>query len=50
MFYRYGMVFIPYTGIDNHWKSVTFAFALLAKEDKDYYRYACEAFEINFGT
>ena len=27
------MVFIPFTGVDNHWKNVTFAVALLAKEN-----------------
>lgn len=44
------MVFVPYIGIDNHWKSVTFASALLAKEDKEFYKWACEAFKIFFGT
>lgn len=43
------MVFILYTGIDNHRKSVTFASALLANEDKDYYKWACEAFKNIFG-
>lgn len=44
------MVFVPYIGIDNHWKSVTLASYLLAKKDKDYYKWACEAFKIFFGS
>lgn len=44
------MVFVPYIGIDNHWKSVTFASALLAKEDKDLYNWASEAFNKVFGS
>ncbi|KAK1360641.1 hypothetical protein POM88_045115 [Heracleum sosnowskyi] len=35
---KYGMVFIPFIGIDNHWKSVTFAAALLEKKDTDNYK------------
>lgn len=27
------MVFVPFTGVDNHWKNVTFAAGLLAKEN-----------------
>ncbi|KAK1359958.1 hypothetical protein POM88_044432 [Heracleum sosnowskyi] len=47
---KYGMVFIPFIGIDNHWKSVTFAAALLEKEDADNYKWACEAFKKIFGS
>ncbi|KAK9671725.1 hypothetical protein RND81_12G050500 [Saponaria officinalis] len=32
---RYCMVFTPFTGIDNHKKSVTFACALLSNEDEE---------------
>ncbi|KAK9723926.1 hypothetical protein RND81_05G034800 [Saponaria officinalis] len=32
---RYYMVFTPFTGIDNHKKSVTFACALLSNEDEE---------------
>ncbi|KAK1399087.1 hypothetical protein POM88_008950 [Heracleum sosnowskyi] len=47
---KYGMVFIPFIGIDNHWKSVTFAAALLEKEDADNYKWACESFKKIFGS
>ncbi|KAK1396711.1 hypothetical protein POM88_006574 [Heracleum sosnowskyi] len=47
---KYGMVFIPFIGIDNHWKSVTFVAALLEKEDADNYKWACEAFKKIFGS
>ena len=49
VFLRYGMVFIPFVGIDNHWKTVTFAAVLLEKEDKENYVWACEAFKKVFG-
>ncbi|KAK1379352.1 hypothetical protein POM88_026096 [Heracleum sosnowskyi] len=32
---RYNMVFVPLIGIDNHWKSVTFAGALLESESSE---------------
>ncbi|KAK1373336.1 hypothetical protein POM88_029529 [Heracleum sosnowskyi] len=47
---KYGMVFIPFIGIDNHWKSVTFSAALLEKEDADNYKWACESFKKIFGS
>ncbi|KAK1399962.1 hypothetical protein POM88_009825 [Heracleum sosnowskyi] len=47
---KYGMVFIPFIGIDNHWKSVTFAAVLLEKEDADNYKWACESFKKFFGS
>ncbi|XP_031090998.1 protein FAR1-RELATED SEQUENCE 5-like [Ipomoea triloba] len=34
---RYNLVFVPFTGMDNHKKSVTFASGLIAKEDVDSY-------------
>ncbi|XP_071687986.1 protein FAR1-RELATED SEQUENCE 5-like [Rutidosis leptorrhynchoides] len=44
----YDMKFIPFTGIDNHKKCVTFGAALLAKEDADSYKWLCEAFKKAF--
>ncbi|XP_063944199.1 protein FAR1-RELATED SEQUENCE 5-like [Daucus carota subsp. sativus] len=46
---KYGMVFIPLVGIDNHWKSVTFGAILLEREDNENYRWACESFKKVFG-
>ncbi|XP_071708517.1 protein FAR1-RELATED SEQUENCE 5-like [Rutidosis leptorrhynchoides] len=45
---KYDMKFIPFTGIDNHKKCVTFGAALLAKEDADSYKWLCEAFKKAF--
>ncbi|XP_071728889.1 protein FAR1-RELATED SEQUENCE 5-like [Rutidosis leptorrhynchoides] len=45
---KYDMKFIPFTGIDNHKKCVTFGAALLAKEDLDSYKWLCEAFKKAF--
>lgn len=39
------MVFVPFIGIDNHWKSVTFASALLADESAESFIWASEAFK-----
>lgn len=47
---RYGMVFIPLIGIDNHWKSVTFGAMLLEHEDNENYIWGCEAFKRVFGS
>ncbi|CAA0819564.1 Protein FAR1-RELATED SEQUENCE 5, partial [Striga hermonthica] len=41
----YNMVFAPFTGIDNHGKCVTFAAALIAKEDVDSYVWVLENFK-----
>lgn len=38
------MVFVPFVGIDNHWKSITFAAALLAKEDVENFTWVFESF------
>lgn len=40
--YRYGMVFVPFIGVDNHWKSVTFAACLLNHEDTPNFSWACD--------
>ncbi|CAH9112386.1 unnamed protein product, partial [Cuscuta epithymum] len=34
---RYSLVFVPFTGVDNHKKCITFAAGLLAKEDVESY-------------
>ncbi|KAL9666743.1 hypothetical protein QQ045_001081 [Rhodiola kirilowii] len=42
---RYNMIFVPFTGIDNHKKSVTFAAALLSNEDVESYTWMLECFK-----
>ncbi|KAL9658912.1 hypothetical protein QQ045_015574 [Rhodiola kirilowii] len=42
---RYNMIFVPFTGIDNHKKSVTFADALLSSEDVESYTWILECFK-----
>ncbi|KAL9664284.1 hypothetical protein QQ045_019683 [Rhodiola kirilowii] len=42
---RYNMIFVPFTGIDNHKKSVTFAAALLSREDVESYTWMLECFK-----
>ncbi|KAK9689952.1 hypothetical protein RND81_09G093800 [Saponaria officinalis] len=41
---KYCMVFTPFTGIDNHKKSVTFACALLSKEDEESFVWVFQKF------
>ncbi|KAK9669665.1 hypothetical protein RND81_13G146800 [Saponaria officinalis] len=41
---KYYMVFTPFTGIDNHKKSVTFACALLSNEDEESFAWVFEKF------
>ncbi|KAK1357157.1 hypothetical protein POM88_050413 [Heracleum sosnowskyi] len=41
---KYGMVFVPFIGVDNHWKSITFAVCLLNREDITNFTWACEMF------
>ncbi|KAK9735787.1 hypothetical protein RND81_04G227700 [Saponaria officinalis] len=41
---KYCMVFTPFTGIDNHKKSVTFACALLSNEDEESFIWVFEKF------
>ena len=38
------MVFVPFTGIDNHKRCVTFGAGLLSKEDGDAYVWLLECF------
>ncbi|KAK1356827.1 hypothetical protein POM88_050083 [Heracleum sosnowskyi] len=40
----YGMVFVPFIGVDNHWKSVMFAYALLNHENETNFTWVCEMF------
>ncbi|KAK1388656.1 hypothetical protein POM88_016834 [Heracleum sosnowskyi] len=46
---RYNMVFVPLIGIDNHWKSVTFAGALLESESSENFTWYCESYKKIFG-
>ncbi|KAL9686025.1 hypothetical protein QQ045_023480 [Rhodiola kirilowii] len=39
---RYNMIFLPFTGIDNHKRSVTFSAALLSSEDVESYSWILE--------
>ncbi|XP_031131890.1 protein FAR1-RELATED SEQUENCE 5-like [Ipomoea triloba] len=42
---RYKMVFVPFTGIDNHKKCVTFGAGLISREDKTSYAWLLNAFK-----
>ncbi|KAK1382518.1 hypothetical protein POM88_020253 [Heracleum sosnowskyi] len=42
---RYNMVFVPFTGVDNHWKNVTFAAGLLAKENYKNFKWLINSFK-----
>ncbi|XP_019170963.1 PREDICTED: protein FAR1-RELATED SEQUENCE 5-like [Ipomoea nil] len=46
---RYNLVFVPFTGVDNHKKCVTFAAALISREDVDSYFWALRHFKIAMG-
>ncbi|XP_074360103.1 protein FAR1-RELATED SEQUENCE 5-like [Apium graveolens] len=46
---RYNMVFIPFTGIDNHWKNVTFVASLLAKENYKNFKWLLLTFKKAMG-
>ena len=43
------MIFVPFTGIDNHKRCVTFGGALKAKETIEYYTWLLEKFLAAFG-
>lgn len=43
------MVFVPFTGIDNHKKCVTFGAGLLSREDTDSYTWLLNSFIKAFG-
>ncbi|XP_019189534.1 PREDICTED: protein FAR1-RELATED SEQUENCE 5-like [Ipomoea nil] len=42
---RYKLVFVPFTGIDNHKRSITFGAGLLTREDVDSYVWLLEKFK-----
>lgn len=44
------MVFVPFTGIDNHFRNVTFGGALLGSETADSYRWLLRCFVNAFGS
>jgi len=46
---RYSMVFVPFTGIDNHSNNVTFGAALLASETAETYEWLLNCFLKAFG-
>lgn len=43
------MVFVPFTGVDNHWKNVTFAAGLLATENYKNFKWLLLAFKKAMG-
>ncbi|XP_019168045.1 PREDICTED: protein FAR1-RELATED SEQUENCE 5-like [Ipomoea nil] len=47
---RYSLVFVPFTGIDHHKKCVTFAAALIAREDVDSYCWILRNFKNVMGS
>ncbi|KAM0016222.1 putative transcription factor FAR family [Helianthus debilis subsp. tardiflorus] len=48
--FRYDLVFVPFTGIDNHFRNVTFGGALLGSETADSYRWLLRCFVNAFGS
>ncbi|KAK9671828.1 hypothetical protein RND81_12G057200 [Saponaria officinalis] len=46
---KYSMVFTPFTGVDNHKKSVTFCGALIAKEDYESFNWVFSRFLVAMG-
>ncbi|KAL8100202.1 hypothetical protein AgCh_032448 [Apium graveolens] len=42
---RYNMVFVPFTGVNNHWKNITFAAGLLAKENYKNFKWLINTFK-----
>ncbi|XP_022040912.1 protein FAR1-RELATED SEQUENCE 5-like [Helianthus annuus] len=47
---KYDLVFVPFTGIDNHFRNVTFGGALLGSETVDSYRWLLRCFVNAFGN
>ena len=47
---RYKMVFVPFTGFDNHNRSATFGARLLSDETVSSYKWLPQAFQKAFGT
>ncbi|XP_021995524.1 protein FAR1-RELATED SEQUENCE 5-like [Helianthus annuus] len=48
--YLYDLVFVPFTGIDNHFRNVTFGGALLGSETANSYRWLLRCFVNAFGS
>ncbi|XP_074293146.1 protein FAR1-RELATED SEQUENCE 5-like [Silene latifolia] len=46
---KYSMVFTPFTGVDNHKRSVTFCCAIIAKENHESFKWVFERFLIAMG-
>ncbi|XP_019173492.1 PREDICTED: protein FAR1-RELATED SEQUENCE 5-like [Ipomoea nil] len=46
---RYGMVLVPFTGVDNHKRGVTFAIGLISREDVDSYVWLLQQFKSAMG-
>ncbi|XP_035838091.1 protein FAR1-RELATED SEQUENCE 6-like [Helianthus annuus] len=46
---RYKMVFVPFTGIDNHYRNVTLGAGLLASESIESYKWILNSFLKSFG-
>ncbi|XP_022019449.1 protein FAR1-RELATED SEQUENCE 5-like [Helianthus annuus] len=46
---KYKMVFVPFTGIDNHFRNVTLGVGLLASESIDSYKWLLNSFVKSFG-
>jgi hypothetical protein len=46
---RYNMMFVPFTGIDNHRKCVTFAAGLIGDETAETYTWLLNCFMKSFG-
>ncbi|XP_035843906.1 uncharacterized protein LOC118490397 [Helianthus annuus] len=47
---EYDLVFVPFTGIDNHFRNVTFGGVLLGSETADSYRWLLRCFVNAFGS
>ncbi|XP_031120798.1 protein FAR1-RELATED SEQUENCE 5-like [Ipomoea triloba] len=47
---KYNLVFVPFTGVDNHKRCVTFAAGLLTKEDIDSYTWLLDNFKAAMGN
>ncbi|XP_019166876.1 PREDICTED: protein FAR1-RELATED SEQUENCE 5-like [Ipomoea nil] len=45
----YNLVFVPFTGVDNHKRCITFAVGLLSKEDVESYSWLLERFNLAMG-
>ena len=43
------MIFVPFTGVDNHWKNVTFGAGLLAKENYKNFKWLLRSFKKAMG-